>query len=449
MKTFHLAVLSFSSLFLLGAIISQAQEAAVTCDRILEALWTVASDACVGGPNGYVCNGGSAPIADPVGPVSNALASVGALVDVGDVVAMRTPLTDVERNVIGIAWLRLPEPLQLSALLLGDVTVWNVTDPQFPPWQSMVVVTSESPATCETAPSNVLILQSHLGQTSRVVVNGVSLVLNGTAIVRTVENSTVFMQLGGQSNIIAFGQEQALLTGQQARLNHPAGDFTRPADPNMAVGLLDVTAVRNLPVALFDRPLLVPQPGFVRTQRETNLRTLPSPNAAVLTQVPSGEVLNILGRNPGGDWFHVRRNTGETGWMLAEILAQSIGELSAVYESTPTIPQRLGELGTTGRVLAPAGASLRQGPYSSFPVIASVADGTPVTLLSRSPYSPWVLVDTGSSVGWIALIALDTRAFIDAIPVNYEVPPPPPTATPTRLPGSFGNAFPEPGSATR
>ena len=43
--------------------------------------------------------------------------------------------------------------------------------------------------------------------------------------------------------------------------------------------------------------------------------------------------------------------------------------------------------------------------------------------------------------GWLALVTLDTEVVVDALPVDYDVPPPP---LPTQAPGSFGNAFPDP-----
>ena len=48
------------------------------------------------------------------------------------------------------------------------------------------------------------------------------------------------------------------------------------------------------------------------------------------------------------------------------------------------------------------------------------------------------------AVGWVPLISLDTRSIIEALPIDFDVPPPPATPTPTRVPGSFGNAFPDP-----
>ena len=91
--------------------------------------------------------------------------------------------------------------------------------------------------------------------------------------------------------------------------------------------------------------------------------------------------------------------------------------------------------------LAAQAAVQRSGPDVGFPVITVLTDGTQVNLLARSPYSPWVKVESGAATGWLALITLDTEAYIDALPVDNTVPPPPP---PTTVPGSFGNAYPDP-----
>jgi hypothetical protein len=128
--------------------------------------------------------------------------------------------------------------------------------------------------------------------------------------------------------------------------------------------------------------------------------------------------------------------------MLAELLASSVGDITAVYSATPMPPQRLGELGTRARVRAPAGVNLRRGPDATFPAIGIVSDGTLVDLIARSPYmNGWIKINAGGTVGWLSLLALETQAYLDALPIDYQAPAMP-TATP--VPGSFGNAFPNP-----
>jgi uncharacterized protein YraI len=411
------------------------------CRPALESLWASATAACINKPVGYVCNGGAAPAAEPAGAVSNALAASGALVEVAAVHALRTAPISTENGSAGIAYLRPPAPLQYTGLLLGDVSLRDVTPPDFPAWTSMIVETAATPISCAAAPADMLVLQSGLGTPARIVINGASVQLNGTVVVRTDGGSTHFIALSGQSSVLAQGQEQPLLTGEQVSVPHSPDTLTPPSGAPTVPVPFDPSALQNLPVALLDRPLILPQPGYVNTQGAVNMRSEPNVYAGIIVQVPPSEVLSVLGRSTDGLWYHVRRSNGESGWMLAELLAQNVGPIAAVYDATPMPPQRYGELGTHGRVLAPAGVNLRQGPDVTFPAVRMLNDGAVVSLLARSPYSPWIKVNADGAIGWLALITVETQAYIDALPIDFSAPPLP---TPTTIPGSFGNAFPDP-----
>jgi uncharacterized protein YraI len=305
----------------------------------------------------------------------------------------------------------------------------------------MIVETTPASITCAAAPANILVLQSGLGTSARIVINGASVLLNGTIVVRTDGGSTHFVALSGQSSVLAQGQEQALLTGEQVSVPHTPETLTPPSGAPTAPVPFDPAALHNLPVALLDRPLVLPQPGYVNTLGAVNMRSEPNIYAGIIVQVPAGEILSVLGRSTDGLWYHVRRPNGESGWMLAELLGQNVGPIAAVYDATPMPPQRYGELGTRGRVLAPAGVNLRQGPDVTFPAVRTLNDGAIVSLLARSPYSPWVKVNADGAIGWLALITVETQAYVDALPIDFNAPPLP---TPTTIPGSFGNAFPDP-----
>lgn len=444
------AILLSSALFLLGAFFVGAQSDGVevsdaVCSPALETLWTEASNVCIGKPVGYICNGGGAPQAEPAGPVSNSLAAAGALVDAKVVQSLHTPPLTPDGSG-GLMWLRLGEPA-FTGLMVGDVKLRNVSPPDFPAWQSMLVETGNEPLACGAAPNNGFVVQTPLNpetgfvQTTGIVINGSSLVLGGTVLIQTRETETVFVNLGGVARVLARGQEQPLLTGEQISVPYNPGDFTVPAGPPSIARPLDVTLGANFPVGLLDRPLQLPQPGYVTTAGQVNLRAAPNTEAALVLQIPAGEVMSVLGRNEAGNWLHVQLSNGLTGWMLAELLVQNTGVIQAVYEATPLPPQRYGVLGTTAKVVAPAGLNLREAPDVQFGLIVTLPVGSSVNLIARSPYSPWVKVENGGIVGWAALIALETQAVINALPIDYNVPPPP---EPTRIPGSFGNAFPDP-----
>jgi uncharacterized protein YgiM (DUF1202 family) len=375
--------------------------------------------------------------------VSNSLGPQGALVDVKVVDAIRTASYNATSGVGGLVWMRpqFSEEARFTGLLMGDVTVRDVTPPDFPTWQSIVVESHSQPMDCATAPHSAFIAQSVPGQSVRMVINGASLDLNGTLLVYTQDLDTWFVMVSGQMRILAIGQTQDVYAGQQANVRYNPGDFALPVMPPSVPQPLDFNTIRNLPVALLDRPVLLPQPGFVATEGAVNLRSSPSTQADLILQVPPGQVLTVLGRNTAGDWYHVQLPTGETGWMFAELLARNVGSIQAIYERTPQPPQRFGMLAQRARVNAPLGVFLRAAPDMSFNTIGTLDFGVEVELLARSPYSPWVKVQAGETVGWLALLVLDTQAVIEALPIDYDVPPQP---GPTPVPGSHGNAFPDP-----
>jgi uncharacterized protein YraI len=417
---------------------------AAECSTTLSQFWLTASDACVGKPFGYVCNGGASPSVEPSGTVSSSLSAVGSLVEIGVVDSARTASISPRAETGGIAWLRVAaedSPLRFSAVLIGDVQVRDVTPDGFPAWQSLVVETIEPAERCEIAPHSSLVVQSLPGQPSRVVINGVSLEVNGTTIIQTENNQTHFMAISGSLGLLSAGQRIDLYAGQEIPVDYPPGDYSAPATlPGLAVAFRK-ERVENLPVALLDFPVQVPQSGVATTLGAVNLRTAPNLDAAVILQAQAGERLTVLGRNPESDWYHVQLASGQTGWMYTELLGGDVGEIENVYVETPQPLQRIGELGTAAQVIAPNGVTMRDAPDISFGTIGTIAFGQKVSLLNRSPYSPWIKVDANGMVGWVPLIAMETRAIIDALPIDYNVPPPP---EPTRIPGSFGNAFPDP-----
>jgi uncharacterized protein YraI len=441
-----LTLIVFGGLLLIGALLvaAQSEVSDAACGPALELTWTQASDSCIGGPVGYVCNGGAAPQAEPAGPVSNSLAAIGAKVEIGVVEAITTPPLGPDSG--GIAWLRVANPA-FTGLAVGNVTLRNVTPPDFPAWQSMLVQTGPEILVCGVAPRNAFVVQTPLDPntslpvTSNIVVNGASLVFNGTVVVQTRESITEFINLGGQARVFARGQDQTLRTGQQISVPYNAGDFSTPAGAPSFPQPLDRTLTVNLPMGLLGRPLYLPQPGYVETAGAVNMRAEPSTEGALILQVPAGQVMSVLGQDPSGAWFHVRLDSGLTGWMFADLLLQNIGPIETAYSATPLPPQRYGTAATAARVVAASGANLRDAPDIQFGLIGTLPAGTVLKLLARSPYSPWVKVEGGGVIGWAALATLETVAVIESLPIDFDVPPPP---EPTRVPGSFGNAFPDP-----
>lgn len=426
--------------------ITATVDAAVMCDVVTENLYATASDLCLAGPSGYFCNGGLPPIAEPTGPAANGLGVQGALIEASEIDSVRTsPLAT--NNSGGIVWLRLEEDIQIDALMIGDVKITNAIteESEFPKWQSILLESQTVDTECDgLQETGALIVQGLYGVSTRIVVNGVSVDINGTVVILTQDSTTKFMAIEGQARVISFGQPAVLNAGMQIDITYNPGDWTSPIGLPGNPVVMDYDLIKDLPIVLFDRPVDIPQAGYVETEGRVNMRTEPDINAQLLFQVPPGEIMSVLGVSTDREWYHIRLGNGETGWMNAELLSQSIGIIQNVYDITPVPPQRVGELASRASVIVAQGGNLREAPDVGFGVKQTIPFGSEVELISRSPYSPWVKVNTGDSEGWMALITLETESVISSLPIDYQVPlPPNPTATPSFRFGG-GHAYPDP-----
>lgn len=411
------------------------------CDSILASSFAAASDACIQGPDGFFCNGSNAIQADPNGPAQS-LALRGAMVEATLLDRVKTA-PYMQGGEAGIAWMRLEEPA-LDALLLGDVEVIDRSEQSN--WLSFTVETQTKPfEACPNLPISAMILQAPYGQPIRLIVNGTSVELNGTMIIYTEQQESHFISLEGLSRITVLGQIFALQVGQQLDVAY-GEDWTVPASILNNVRPLDFAPIANLPIMLLDRPALIPQPGYAQTEGLVNMRAEPALSGQLLFQVPKGQIITILGKNPTNDWYHIRLGNGDTGWMKADLLARYIGTINETYEATPTPPRRYGTTKDIGTVIVKTGGNVRTSPDVFFPATATIPFGEEVEILSRSPYSPWVEVSWGETKGWMSLITLETKSVIGFLPMNYEVEYPPiPTGQPIFEYGG-GHAYPDPAS---
>jgi hypothetical protein len=416
-----------------------------TCEGRIQQSYVAASDACLSAPEGYACNGGAAPVAAPAGP-GNALGSLGAVIGVDDLDQITTQGFTPEGTDGGLVWLRADQ-VGMSVFLSGAVTITNQITPgqDFPKWTALTVVSGASPAGCSNQPPDAVIIQNtDLTQTVRFVINGVSIDLSGTMMVYTEGAQTVFVELEGLSRVLAFGVGVTIVAGQETRVNFNGVDWTFPLDAPLPAVPYTPGITDNVAIELLDRAVTLPQPGFVATDGAVNLRTGPSTQFGIVLEVPAGQTMTILGRNEIGDWYHVRLGNGVTGWMFAELLRRNHGAIQAVYESTPTPPQRFGEAGRAAFVNTQL-ATLRTAPDNNFGAILNLNTGDRLELLARSPYSPWVKVQTeAQTVGWVPLLNVETEAILESLPVDFEVPQPPTPPPPTPVPGLTGFAFPDP-----
>ncbi|MCU0480475.1 MAG: SH3 domain-containing protein [Anaerolineae bacterium] len=444
MRKIPLVWLILISMSAISLMITVAQQPAPTCADYLTQFYSVATELCLTAPDNYVCNGGNAPLAEPAGPVSNSLGTLGAIVPLDALTSLRTSAFTADGSNGGLMWVR-SEANQMRGILLGDALIRDVSA-LAPRWSNIILNTQTSSDGCFATPFSSFTFQAtEQFEPIRLTINGAVLDVNGAIMALTTSTETVFIVIEGVMRVTAYESSQLVLAGQEIRLPYINNDFSAPASPPPLPAPYNPTYLVYFPIGLLDRPVYLPQPGYVITDARVNLRTGPSTRFEIIYEVPSGQIMTILGLNPAGDWYHVRLANGQTGWMSAEFLGRNHGAIGTVYSNTPLPPQRYGELGNHARVTAMNGVVMRQAPDASFPEMLTVPVGTNLELLARSPYSPWVKVSMEGVVGWVALLALDTQAIVEALPIDGGVPTLEAEVTVIPYPTViFGGAFPDP-----
>ncbi|MCY4145251.1 MAG: SH3 domain-containing protein [Chloroflexi bacterium] len=401
------------------------------CQAALLKHYTAASDSCLASADGMICSGGQ----------SVDIAS-GAQIAVDSIDRLRTLPFSLDAGM-GLVWLRMAQTLLADALVIGEAELGSLSSGE--PWRALTIESGQANAECAAVPPvGALVAQSRYGQTARLDINGVAAAIDGTLIVMTQAQTSHFVVIEGSVRLSVGARSLSLVVGTQASLAYPTGDWTAPADLPAEASLLDYAVLQDLPIALFARPLPIPQPGYAQTRGGVNMRAAPSINGRLLYLVPAGETMSVLGISSDGEWLHIRLGNGEMGWMSAGLLAKSLGEITHVYDDAPPPPQRLGVHANLAVVNVPAGGNLRAAPDTAFQVLRTLPVGTETKLLARSPYSPWVKVQAADDIGWMALFTLTTQSVISSLPIDYQVPLPT-RATPTPS-FSFGggHAYPDP-----
>jgi len=121
-------------------------------------------------------------------------------------------------------------------------------------------------------------------------------------------------------------------------------------------------------------------PGTVNTAM-LNLRSGPGQNFSIVSTLPMATPLVVLGEN--GDWRQVVTATGRTGWVFGQFVALDPGFASVLR----TVVVRANAL------------NVRQGPGTSYPILASVREGTNLAVTGQ--LGSWLQVRAASVLGFV------------------------------------------------
>ncbi|MCL4248430.1 MAG: hypothetical protein KJ065_09830 [Anaerolineae bacterium] len=263
--------------FLLGAVTIVSAQG--QCEVLVREAINLVADTCVGLGRNQACHGYLRVDAEPREGISPFSFALGDIVDVSEVVSLRTYPLDVETEEWGIALMslqaNLPDELpgaNATFLLIGDTEVDNTGGLGASPMQSIRLKTGITGTQCSEAPSNGLLIQTPHG-VGRVTlnVNRVDISLGSTIFIDAVPGGLMTVStLEGSAIVSLNGMNQTALPGYQVRI--AMDDDMNPLGFVDAAGMYDAATMLNLPVTLLPRAIEVasPRTGDVLARVFTN-----------------------------------------------------------------------------------------------------------------------------------------------------------------------------------
>ncbi|MGI8642693.1 MAG: SH3 domain-containing protein, partial [Thermomicrobiales bacterium] len=178
-------------------------------------------------------------------------------------------------------------------------------------------------------------------------------------------------------------------------------------------------------------PAADPSGGPPPTTADLNLRAGPDLGATVLTVIPSGGAVTVLGDNQNG--YSRVSYGGTTGWTHASYLTSGGGAPAPEVE-----PEARSFSGPTGSAVTTADLNLRAGPNTSSEVLTVMAYGAIVSLTGRTQNSFHAIRHQGTE-GW----AHSDYLSIGTVPAPVPAQPTPAAPTPDAVPsqGPTGTAY--------
>ena len=183
-------------------------------------------------------------------------------------------------------------------------------------------------------------------------------------------------------------------TGHQGWLNSIYTTMTVPLSAVPAVAVPPMPATPIEPA----QPVQPVQPSgataFISTGM-LNVRSGPSMAYTVVSYLPYGQLVGVLGRAENSAWVKVNTPAGTTGWINSEYT-----EMNTSLNALPIIDSTVSPHGTV--TVISNGLNVRSGPGTDYSILTGVYYGTTLSLMGQNTDGSWYQIQTPSGItGWV------------------------------------------------
>jgi uncharacterized protein YraI len=180
------------------------------------------------------------------------------------------------------------------------------------------------------------------------------------------------------------------------------------------------------------QPTVHPVDGITSTQ--VNVRAEPSTASTVLGVIPQDMRVEIIGRDPGGNWWQILYPQGAypegKGWVTAEFIT------TVSKPEVPTIGGSEADSNSGTLAVIQEKINIRSGPGTEFDSIGTLDPGDAVTLIGKDADGTWLQIEFTvgpEGKGWISAAFVQVNG-VEKLPILTDVGLVVGTGTPTAIP---------------
>ena len=178
------------------------------------------------------------------------------------------------------------------------------------------------------------------------------------------------------------------------------------------------------------QPTVAPVGGTTSTQ--INVRAEPSTSGNVLGIIPANTKLEILGKDPGGNWFQINYPQGVDGkgWVTAKYVTMANGIEVPIIGSSGTNPNN------ANIAIVQQQINVRSGPGTSFNSLGTLNAQDFVNLTGKDSNGAWLQIEFSSGPdgkGWVNAAFVQANG-VENVPIITEAGNVIGTGTPTGIP---------------
>lgn len=193
-----------------------------------------------------------------------------------------------------------------------------------------------------------------------------------------------------------------------------------------------ISAPTDTPLPPPPQPTVVPVEGTSSTQ--INVRAEPSTSGNVLGMIPPNTKVQIVGKDPGGNWWQIIYEQGADGkgWVTAQYVTTANPDAIPVVGANPTDPNN-GNVAIVQQQI-----NVRSGPGTSFNSLGTLNAQDVVNLTGKDSNGAWLQIAFNAGPegkGWINAAFVRAQG-VENLPIITEAGQVVGTGTPTDIPAT-------------